>query len=106
MIARLRRYFAERREAAEVPSGWDTPAARAELAEIIREVTGERPTIRPRTNPEGVYTPRRAAEAEATPSPDYQPRHDGNATQVPRDFLLPADYWTAERWRPLPRSEK
>ncbi|MFI7069517.1 hypothetical protein [Micromonospora sediminicola] len=106
MIARLKRYLAERREAAEVPAGWDTPQARAELAEIVREVTGERPQIRPRTNPEAVYTPRHGSEGETTPSPTYQARHGGDATQVPRDFLLPADYFAAERWRPLPRSMK
>ncbi|MFD6638360.1 hypothetical protein ACFWDN_21365 [Micromonospora chalcea] len=106
MIARLTRYLAERREAAEVPAGWDTPQARAELAEIVREVTGERPAIRPRTAPEDVYTPGHAAEGESAPSPTYQPRHDGTQTQVGPDFLLPPDYFTAERWRPLPRSTK
>lgn len=101
ILGRLRAYLTERREAEAVPDGWSTPAGLADLAEIVYEVTGERPQVRPRTAPEAVYTPRHGAEGETAQAAGYQPRHDGTATQLPADFRLPPDYWTAERWRPI-----
>ncbi|RLK22674.1 hypothetical protein DER29_0513 [Micromonospora sp. M71_S20] len=65
MIARLKRYLAERREAAQVPTGWESPEAAAELARIVREATGEHGHIGPRHGAVGYA---------ATPA-DYRPRH-------------------------------
>ncbi|SCL32872.1 hypothetical protein GA0070616_4576 [Micromonospora nigra] len=109
-LARLRRYFAERREAAQVPAGWDAPQMRDELARIVREHTAERAQVTPRTLPEPPpYTPRHAAGEEASPTPGYQPRRDGSQSVEDTGHLLdfPAYYrahgrqslrqWQAER---------
>ncbi|MEU4568634.1 hypothetical protein [Micromonospora sp. NPDC023956] len=82
MISRLRALLgglAERRKAArEALGGWETEQGTAELALLVAQV-----------------------REEAAPEPYYLPRHDGEQTRVGRDYLLPPDYWTAERWRPL-----
>ncbi|MDG4792733.1 hypothetical protein [Micromonospora sp. WMMD1082] len=112
VVACIRRYLAERREAAQVPAGWSTPEAAAELARIVREQTAEREQVRPRTLPEpGPYRPRHAADGERDEQTEgYEPRRDGSQPAADTGYLLDfAAYyrehgrhsnrqWRAEPW--------
>ncbi|MDG4801750.1 hypothetical protein [Micromonospora sp. WMMD980] len=79
-----------------MPTGWESPEARAELAAIVREITGEHRTVGVAPIP---YRSRHAAEGEAERTEDYAPRRDGSQSMENTGFLLTYPALYRERYR-------